>query len=560
MKFKHFTAITFFTFTMLSCIDQSWDLSKIKNDEILLFTEGITLPGGNFETIRFDKEQLDKLLPDMKENLIQRGNQVYIEYVTDTNKITTEEMKSSIFDQITFGTESPVLYPINDQESGIIPSGELVLTTKQVEAIDPNTTIGESIKRLDLITLNNGFLRIDISQTGITSNSANDEIIFNIKFPAEISVRESKNKYYTYNSGNARINIPFSEIANNKHAVILIPIDEISDPLNVQPFIVDGSILSNGMPYEQGANITVIMGPQIAEENIDRIEGKFSFEFNEIEMPVENKILEQMYDAFGEEAVIDFYAPQLVLKTNSSFTAASIMNLSMSYQTKNGEIASESVMVDVKASPSNQLVEEKYLLGTRIDNNPQGGTYTYDLTKVLKEGRRNLNISATVKLDESADKQVLYSNMEAIISAVFETPFIFGKDLKADINEQKEEVFDQKTIDLLFSAENSEVYIDAEISKEIPLNIKLSVDVLDDKNEPIGVQIADVLLTDESTQKIQFVVSKEDAPKMIRARNLLIKGNVFTGEELAGKVITIDDYVYIKNMKIRKKGGVIIKP
>ncbi|MGL5785220.1 MAG: DUF4621 domain-containing protein, partial [Bacteroidales bacterium] len=95
---------------------------------------------------------------------------------------------------------------------------------------------------------------------------------------------------------------------------------------------------------------------------------------------------------------------------------------------------------------------------------------------------------------------------------------------------------------------------------DVPLNIKLDIDVLDENNQPVGVQIADVLLSDTDSQQIEFIVSKEDAPKMIRARNLLLKGNVFTDESLAGKVITVDNFVDIKNLKIRKKGGVIIKP
>lgn len=559
MKFKHLTAIAFITLSMASCIDQSWDLSKIKNDEILLFTDGVTLPAGNFETIRFDKKQLDKLLPDMKENLVQRGNQIYIEYHTDTNKITTDEMKSSIFDDIKFGSAKPVIYNLGKQ-AGTIPSGRFPMTKKEVKAIDPSVKIGENIKRLDLVTLKNANLKISISQIGLKSTNPDDKLEFEVKIPKDIVLDDTPFDDITISNDTVFFNIPFSKIADSKTAIVEIPIKEINDPLSIDPFYVNGYIISKGIPYVANSKINLLMVPVIEEQNIDRIEGKFSFEFNEIEMPVENKILEQLYDAFGEEAVIDFYAPQLVLKTNSSFTTASIMNLSMNYQTKNGEMMSESVIVDVKASPTNNLTQETYLLGTRIENNPQDGTYTLDLTKVLKEGRRNLNITATVKLDESEDKQILYSNMEAMINAVFETPFIFGKDLKADINEQKEEVFDQKTIDLLFSAENSEVYIDAEVSKEIPLNIQLSIDVLNDKNESIGVQIADVMLTEEKTQKIQFIVSKEDAPKMINARNLLIKGYVFTGDELAGKIITVEDYVDIKNMKIRKKGGVIIKP
>lgn len=98
MKLKCLSVISLLTLSMFSCIDQSWDLSKIKNDEILLFTEGVSLPGGDFETIRFDKQQLEKLLPDMKGNLVQRGNQMFIEYVTDTNRISTDEMKAAIFD------------------------------------------------------------------------------------------------------------------------------------------------------------------------------------------------------------------------------------------------------------------------------------------------------------------------------------------------------------------------------------------------------------------------------------------------------------------------------
>ena len=109
MKLKLLPAITVLAFSTLSCIDQSWDLTKVKNDEILLFTEGITLPGGNIQTIRFDKEQLDKLLPEMKENLIQKGNQMYINYVTDTNMISTDEMREQIFETITFGTSKPIV-------------------------------------------------------------------------------------------------------------------------------------------------------------------------------------------------------------------------------------------------------------------------------------------------------------------------------------------------------------------------------------------------------------------------------------------------------------------
>lgn len=560
MKLKCLSVISLLTLSMFSCIDQSWDLSKIKNDEILLFTEGVSLPGGNFETIRFDKQQLEKLLPDMKGNLVQRGNQMFIEYVTDTNRISTDEMKAAIFDQITFGKETPLEYPINEFEGGMIPAGTYKLTTKEVYAIDPEATVGESIKRLDLITLIDGFLKIDISQAGIMSQSAEDQLQFEIKVPSEITIKESQSSDYVFENGVIRFSVPFSKLSDNKHAVILIPVSQIDNPLNVQPFIVESSLVSTGIPYNAGANITVVMGPQILEENMERIEGKFSFQFDEIQMPIEKDLLEQLYDAFGDEAVIDFYQPQLLLKTNSSFTVASDMDLSMHYQLRNEQEGSESVNVALKASGKNIMTETLYHLGTRVTNDPVNNNYTYDLTKVLKEGRRNLTITAVVKLDESVERQVLYSHMEAEISAVFETPFVFGKDLKADINEQKEEVFDQKTIDLLFSAENSEVYIDALVTKDVPLNIKLDIDVLDENNQPVGVQIADVLLSDTDSQQIEFIVSKEDAPKMIRARNLLLKGNVFTDESLAGKVITVDNFVDIKNLKIRKKGGVIIKP
>ncbi|MGL5637392.1 MAG: hypothetical protein ACRDD0_10960, partial [Bacteroidales bacterium] len=335
MKLKCLSVISLLTLSMFSCIDQSWDLSKIKNDEILLFTEGVSLPGGDFETIRFDKQQLEKLLPDMKGNLVQRGNQMFIEYVTDTNKISTDEMKTAIFDQITFGKETPLEYPINEFESGMIPAGTYKLTTKEVYAIDPEATVGESIKRLDLITLTDGYLKIDISQSGISSKSAKDQLQFEIKVPSEITIKESQSSDYVFENGVIRFSVAFANLSDNKHTVILIPVSQIDNPLNVQPFIVENTLVSTGIPYDAGANITVVMGPQILEENMERIEGKFSFQFDEIQMPIEKNLLEQLYDSFGDEAVIDFYAPQLLLKTNSSFTVASNMDLSMHYQLRN---------------------------------------------------------------------------------------------------------------------------------------------------------------------------------------------------------------------------------
>ncbi|MGL4331611.1 MAG: DUF4621 domain-containing protein [Bacteroidales bacterium] len=559
MKLKLLPAITILVLSTMSCIDQSWDLSKVKNDEILLFTEGVTLPGGNIQTIRFDKEQLDKLLPDMTENLIQKGNQIFINYVTDTNQINTDEMREQIFESITFGQTKPVTYPASGS-GGTIPAGKYAMIKKEIQAVDPSVNIGEYIKRLDLVTLDNGYLTIDISQTGFNSKSAEDHIEFKVLVPDEITLNEIPDDEITTIDKTIYFQVAFSAIKNGQHKLIKIPIKQIYTPLNIKPFIVESTLVSTGIPYSSGAKIILSMTPDINDKNIDRIEGKFTYEFKDIEMPIENKILEQLYDAFGEDAIIDFYAPQLILKTNSSFTAASIMNLQLNYETKAGSIESEKININISASPTNQLMAKDYLLGTRVESDPSAGLYTFDLTKVLKEGRRNLTITATVKLDETPEKQVLYNHMEARINAVFETPFIFGKDLKADINEQKDKIFDQKTIDLLFSAENSEVYIEGDVTKEIPLNVKLNIDVLDENNQPVGVLIADVLLTDEATQKIQFTVSKDDAPKMIRARNLLIKGNVFSDENLAGQIITVEDFVNIQNLKIRKKGGVIIKP
>lgn len=560
MKLKLLPAITVLALSTLSCIDQSWDLTKVKSDEVLLFTEGITLPGGNIQTIRFDKEQLDKLLPDMKENLIQKGNQMYINYVTDTNMISTDEMREQIFESISFGTSKPIVYASSGTQGGKIPAGSYPMTKKEVQAVDPSVNIGEYIKRLDLVTLNNGYLTIDISQIGFISKSPEDRIEFKVEVPEEIVLNEIPDDNITTVGKIVSFQVSFASILNGQHTYIKIPIKQINTPLSVKPFLVESTLVSGGMTYNAGAKITLLMTPEINDKNIDRIEGKFAYEFNEIEMPIENKILEQLYDAFGEEAIIDFYAPLLILNTNSSFTAASIMNLQLNYETKSGSKQSEAIDINISASPTNQLMKKDYIMGTRVESDPSSGRYTFDLTKVLKEGRRNLTVTATVKLDDTPEKQVLYNHMEAKINAVFETPFIFGKDLKADINEQKDKVFDQKTIDLLFAAENSEVYIEGEVTKEIPLNVKMNIDVLDENNQPVGVQIADVLLTDEATQKIQFTVSKEDAPKMIRARNLLIKGNVFSDENLAGQVITVDDFVNIQNLKIRKKGGVIIKP
>lgn len=557
---KLLPAITLLALSTFSCIDQSWDLSKIKNDEILLFTEGITLPGGNFETIRFDKAQLDKLLPDMKENLIQRGNQIYIHYVTDTNRISTDEMREQIFENITFGTAKPIEYVAPGNQSGIIPVGRYPMTKKEVQAVDPSVNIGDYIKRLDLVTLINANLHIDVSQTGFINKTTGDRLEFAVKIPKDIILNDTPDDDITVKNDTVFFQVPFANIQNGKHATLLIPIRQINNPLNVSPFMIESYLVSTGMTFNAGAKIKVIMSPQIDDKNIDRIEGKFAYEFNEIDMPIENKILEQLYDAFGEEAVIDFYAPQLILKTNSSFTVPAIMDLKLNYETKDGSKQSESINIAIKASPTNQLTATDYLLGTRIDSNPAAGHYTFDLTKVLKQGRRNLSVTASVKLDESLDRQILYNHMEAKINAVFETPFIFGKDLKADINESKEKVFDQKTIDLLFTAENSEVYIEGEVTKDIPLNVQMNIDVLDQNNQSVGVEIADVLLTDNAKQKIQFIVSKEDAPKMINARNLLIKGYVFSDEKLAGQIITVEDHVNIQNLKIRKKGGVIIKP
>lgn len=544
--------------SLTACVDDSWDLTQIKHDETLLFSKGLSLPGGNVELIHFSKDRMLKMMPSLEGMLIERDGGLLIEDKAGSEVLSTDSFKDELFASLSFtGVSDKVVDVISHPSAGQLPDAEYHIDEFSFVAISTDMESNEAIERLDKVELTDAKIQFDIRFSGIQSAAAGSILHLEMRIPKGFFF--GKLPASTTLVGDLlKIKIPLSEIINGKKSMIDLPLHILENPLSMGEFKVDGYIVAKSVQVTGNVDLHLTVKPLFTSDNLYKAEGKFNYEFDEMELALKDNLLEDLTASFGNDAVADFHAPRVRFSTKGNVTAPVDVMLYVAYVNKQGKSCLDSVLINFKPAPNYAIHHFEYEVGNRRNTKSSATFFPFDLARVIREGASNLRIYTKAKLNDKAQSHTIYGDMSIEITPTLEIPFVFGEEFRLTTEQIKTDVFTPSIKQTLFRAQGSEVTIVGDVQKRIPLNVILDMEIVDANGQSMDIKASAMSITNNDVHELVFQISEEDAPRMADASGIRILTSMAADAQLAGQDLLVTDFIDISNLKIRKKGGIIM--
>lgn len=137
-----------------------------------------------------------------------------------------------------------------------------------------------------------------------------------------------------------------------------------------------------------------------------------------------------------------------------------------------------------------------------------------------------------------------------VVGYILEVELTPTIDFQATTVQRIENAFDESLVKSLFSSGETIIY--GEMKNTLPLDVEVVMHILNEQNRPIGINIPAQKVVGES-DKVAFIISEEDMPKMVDARHIELEMKLRGREK---PVSLKSDQTLEMELKIHKKGGV----
>ncbi|MDD2798930.1 MAG: DUF4621 domain-containing protein [Bacteroidales bacterium] len=555
-------------FSIQSCVDDKYDLSKLP-DHVILAGDSIILPMGSTDTA-FMKSFID----DKHLSYIENRNGVYVLVQKDSIELSLPSSEDLKVDNASVSSsQSAKVSYIPTGIQVILPKDEVFAEIVSSKTLPVNT--GSTISRLDFVEFNNEGnnaalnLNIDLRQTNASGPC---DISFIMEIPSGLELIPD--------AGNGVV------VANQ----YILHITDLSlFPVN-RTFKIKKLDQSGGNPIvfsykstitlKQGASITYTgndpgLDISMATSNmyVNYLKGKINFSGSK---PGITANISDLYSLFkSNNDIVSLYNPALYIESVADFGVPLTISLKSSAVKNNSIIKQDNTELNIVApTVINESRTNKFAL-SNLKPSGIGSDVNWSILDLkgyikLKPDVLNADIdfASTVGTGTIANPHFMSSTSKAKVNYRFELPLAFDSDFLLNFNDTVMDVFtDDKIKEYFFST--GSVVIAGTFTSTIPMNANLTAAVLSKDFTETPVTIQSTVKIDADTKGIKIdtpfslILTAEDMKTMNFPRHLALyvkldAGNDINGTSLAGIPLKSTDYIVIKNLRVIKKGGIQI--
>ncbi len=559
-KRLHFFLLFLWVLLAQSCIDNKYNLDNLP-DNLIVAGDSITLPVGITDSLFLKEFMKDQNVDNLQEidnifYLIQSGSIDLSLPTGDLNISNTAPITASANTKPNNLIIDGQWYPTSNPNIPVI-SG----TTDKIAIQPSNNTV---IKRIDKVEFKDGaYLNINVKLKGTEFDKS---IYLLVSIPAGLTLQEENGSSIALINGKYSIEISKTTQEINKRLKIksLINTGEINFNYNIDFNSAQIKYLSSSSEKSFNMSITA------TNLNVDKFYGQIDYSGSK--QGISANISSLYKDLFKNQTdVISISNPQLIIDSESAFGIPFLATLSVSAKKNN-------IPISLSGSTSTSInIDAPATLGNTISNHFEIGNSKLNFSNIIKAKPDSIDVNinynsisdlANNGWGSTSKPHFITSSSTGKVNYKFKMPLAFENDFQLSYSDTIADVFDQDIKEYLFST--GEVKITGTVISTIPLNAQLSFSVISsEKNEQTVNLSATTDINAYSgpetngvrkaiSSPFSIVIKAEELNAMKSPNDLIAKIKLTSNSSIQGRAIKSTDFIFLKNVKIIKTGGISI--
>lgn len=533
-----------------SCIDNKYSLDNLP-DKLLVAGDSIVLPLGTADKLSMKQFLKDQDFTDLKE----KADGTFYISKCDSTKINLPNNDISI----SLGT-----YSFNQSLSSYVAttSGPKTVTIpSNSAAINISGRNTSSIERTDsLIFTTSSSLNLEFSLSNMSTSGNASSVTLSLVIPNELSVAVVNEGSLTYDSGLQKYIYSVTKPVNGATNTVILKLNKLVGNSNQLNFayhttfsVPSGSTINVGsnpsfnLKLTPNAGIRRFFGKLI----INPDDSKYNVELPKVD-------ISNIYNLFENSSdMISLYNPVLYLDTKTTFGIPLSATLSLNGDTPASSTPVSTTLAIAAPTVPAGIKHNAFALYSKEDPKNPGysNAVQFDIRNLLK-GKPN-NITTKVKYGATGDNHFISIKDSGIVKYNLEIPLAFASDFMLSYADTLEDVFEDEINDVLFST--GEVELKGTVVSTIPLNATLKIKILTENNELIEVENkGDITFNKANPTQSESPVSiilSSTILKGKKAKDLIAEFTLKSASDIEGIAIKSTDYVFMKDIRIVKRGG-----
>ncbi len=566
-KTRHIYLLPILTLLLLASCAKKYDISGDNLDRnIKIGGDSFSLPLGYTDTLRVDKliqiDKIDMLKIDENGNYFMAINQAF-----SMNASFADYMESLRMNGINHSTRLSYTVPMVLSSYGERSSSSVKIPIPLSEQFDFIISFEEAksngIVDIDSISFVNAAIKTNIKING--ASFPNDMYItFSFEVPKRYPIRgdsRSNNNIVTFEG-----KLVDGEVVFDPLSVNVAKFDDLN--VNGEWVFRDKFLINNMFITVSSGNVLSLLGKtlnisidtKLNDLSPDMFYGKIGKTLDRIDQMIDLSSIPELLKKEG--VVLDFYSPNLsvILKSNVGIPINGMTTITpiIGNQRIEQNAISFNMGFPMSIDPNKDMVS-KYWIASSKSGAPADFTFIEkNISSLIKKIPDAINLSVVPSTDISV-QHILDCNAIYKLSANcnFVIPFAFGKDLSISFSDTLANLPDM--FGKLLSS--SEILLGGEVENTIPLQMELSVALLDGNNNPINItsnkQIIKAPVQSGVPVKTPLSLSIKGNKTAINGKKLVVNFKAVSGE-VEGLPLNSKSYLRaVLNAKI--PGGVEIE-
>lgn len=543
------------------CVDKNYDLDNGVSKDMLLAKNGLFLPLGASDNITLQKLMKNANITGLK---VENGN--YSVVYGDSLLLNVPTQKDIKINDLLNLSGSASITGSDLTELRLLSQFPLPrdISYNLNQNIGPFTfQTSSEVQRLDSVSFNtdgnNSRINITINtkDLNVASDDPNNPSMINLSlhFPSNYTLIDPSNGKIVANN---TYNVSYPAKVTTKDISLIL--SSFRDTQKSYTITAGANVT-----YKKGAQIVVGANPSF---NINMNFSSLLFKqiyglFNiKIASSAGQTSFKGLYDFItGKDNTLSFSQPRIFVTSTSNVGIPINVDLKINAVKNASVVTSEQASLSVKApSQLSQIVTNRFGLGPQAEAGWTGEPWkNIQIGDLLKGMPDALSFDINASSDISASQHFYTDDAFMKIKYEAKVPLAVASDFKVTLADTVRNVFTKDIVDHLFSSGNAEVY--GLVTNSIPLNVQLSMRILDENNNDTGVSIAPQVVTSgtkdgaSTSTVLSIKLSESEVKKMQNAKNVELVF-VFTSSDTI-KDITLkqSDYVSV-TLYMKKDGGI----
>ncbi|WP_243350280.1 hypothetical protein [Parabacteroides sp. FAFU027] len=537
-----------------SCIDNKYSLDNLP-DHLLIAGDSIVLPIGKADTLTMKQFMKDQDFTDLKLKKINGDSVFYlskvnVQHFNLPDSSTYLRLVNPVTSSSTFTGLTLPVYPGPFSKAG--PLDTLSLPIKQTPLIVSTDQI-----------LFNASSRIEIKfeLNNISASNPASKITYQVYIPNELTLETiNDDGYISYNNTIGQYIYTVTKPCSGASASYL-RVKSLKGNAKNLDFITTSTIsVVAGDKLTVGKNPAITTTVTPSNISVERIFGQINYSST---LPNTSFNISSIYSLFKDSKdVISFYNPTLYIVTKSSFGVP--LNVNLNATSTPAHTISATITVPPPTSPG-EIAINKYALYSKVaPDNTSSFTETkkFDLASLITD--KPNSITTNVNYSTILGSQHFIAPKDSgLVKDSLEIPLAFADNFRLNYTTTRSEVFNNDINKYLFSTDD--ITLSGQVVSSIPLNAQLDFSVLTSEGDTIkltGVgqsQTIKINAYNGITDETPFLLTIHSADlKDKPLRDLLINVMLSSDKTVEGKLIKAKDYVFIRDIRMTKLGGISI--